>query len=127
MERYLEGILDQVLFAAELKLLKVLVPKLPQNTSNVLIECVWKLKHRYSLCDQPLVALVCLFYCFGIVFSIGCSRHSNAIYGCSSLRATPGITLYRSNTGETFLQLFFKVAWLKTIWKVKKIPNMAYL
>ena len=40
MERYLEGILDQVLFAAELKLLKVLVPKLPQNTSNVLIECV---------------------------------------------------------------------------------------
>ena len=35
----LEGSLDQVLFAAELEFLNILVPRLPQNTSNVNIEC----------------------------------------------------------------------------------------
>ena len=35
----LEGSLDQVLFAAELKFPRILVPTLPQNASNVNIEC----------------------------------------------------------------------------------------
>ena len=33
-----------------------------------------------------------------------------AIYGCSSSRTTPGVTIYRSNTrGKTLLQLLFKI------------------
>ena len=35
----LEGSLDQVLLGAELEFPKILVPRLPQNTSNVSIEC----------------------------------------------------------------------------------------
>ena len=35
----LEGSLDRVLFAAELEFPKILVPRLPQNSSNVSIEC----------------------------------------------------------------------------------------
>ena len=35
----LEGSLDQVLFVVELEFLKILVPRLPQHTSNVNIEC----------------------------------------------------------------------------------------
>ena len=40
----LEGSLDQVLFAAELEFLKILVPRLPQHTSNVNIECAGKVR-----------------------------------------------------------------------------------
>ena len=33
-----------------------------------------------------------------------------AIYGCSSSRTTPGVTIFRSNTGgKTLLQLLFKI------------------
>ena len=35
----LHGSLDRILFVAELKFLKILVPRLPQHTSNVNIEC----------------------------------------------------------------------------------------
>ena len=48
----LEVSLDRVLFAAELEFPKILVPMLPQPTSNVNIECVRKserLKQLYSL------------------------------------------------------------------------------
>ena len=38
----LEGSLDRVLFAAELEFPKILVPMLPQNSSNVNIECAGK-------------------------------------------------------------------------------------
>ena len=38
----LEGSLDRVLFAAELEFPKILVPRLPQHTSNVNIECAGK-------------------------------------------------------------------------------------
>ena len=38
----LEGGLDRVLFTAELGFLKILVPRLPQHTSNVNIECTGK-------------------------------------------------------------------------------------
>ena len=50
----LEGSLDRVLFAAELDFPKILVPRLPQNSSNVSIECAVKSKQLYSLCDQLL-------------------------------------------------------------------------
>ena len=44
-----KGSLDPVLFAAELELPKILVPRLPQNTSNVNIECEGKSKQLHSL------------------------------------------------------------------------------
>ena len=37
-----EGSLDRVLFVAELQFSKILVPRLPQHTSNVNIECPGK-------------------------------------------------------------------------------------
>ena len=56
----LEGSLDGVLFAAELEFPKMPVPRLPQNKSNVNIECAGKSKQLYSLCDQLLGALIYL-------------------------------------------------------------------
>ena len=48
----LEDSLDRVLFATELEFPKILVPRLPQHTSNVNIECAGKSewsKQLYSL------------------------------------------------------------------------------
>ena len=45
----LEGSPDRVLFAAELDFPKMLVPRLPQNTSNVSIGCDRKSKQLSSL------------------------------------------------------------------------------
>ena len=42
-----EGSLIRVLFAAELEVPKILVPRLTQNTSNVHIESIGKLKQLY--------------------------------------------------------------------------------
>ena len=50
--------LDRVLLAAEFELLKILVLRLPQNTSNVNTECAGKSKQLYRLCDQPRGALI---------------------------------------------------------------------
>ena len=54
----LAGSLDPVLFTAEPQFPKILVPRQPQNTSNVNIECAGKSKQLYSLCDQLLGALI---------------------------------------------------------------------
>ena len=53
-----EGSLGRVLFAAELEFPKIVVPTLPQHTSNVNTECAGKLKQLYSICDQLLGALI---------------------------------------------------------------------
>ena len=48
----LKGCLGRVLFAAELEFLEILVPRLPQHTSNANIECAEKSewsKQLYSL------------------------------------------------------------------------------
>ena len=53
----LEGSLNRVLFAAELEFPKILVPRLPQHTSNVNIECAGKSewsKQLYSLYVKPV-------------------------------------------------------------------------
>ena len=67
--------LDRVLLATELELPKIIVPRLPDNTSNVKIECTGKSKQLYSLCDQLL----------------GVSNVNYVIYDCSSERARPGV------------------------------------
>ena len=46
-----EGSLDRVLFAAELAFPKILVPRLPQNSSDVNMERAGKSKQLYSLFD----------------------------------------------------------------------------
>ena len=58
----LEVGLDRKLFAAELEFPKILVPRLPQNSSNVNTECTGKSKQLYSLCDQLLGALIYLHF-----------------------------------------------------------------
>ena len=53
----LEGSLNRELFAAELEFPKILVPRLPQHTSNVNIECAGKSewsKQLYSLYVRPV-------------------------------------------------------------------------
>ena len=48
----LDGSIDQVLFVVELEFLNVLVPRVPQHTSEVNIECARKskwFKKLYSL------------------------------------------------------------------------------
>ena len=63
----LEGSLDRVLFAAELDFPKILVPRLPQNTSNVNIEYAKKSKQLYYLCEQLLGTQIYLLIFFLIL------------------------------------------------------------
>ena len=54
----LEGTLNWVLFVAELEFSKMLVLRLPQNTSNLNIEWALKSKQLCPLRDQPLGPLI---------------------------------------------------------------------
>ena len=61
----LESSLNRALFGAELEFPKILVPRLPQNSSNVNIEYAGKSKQLYSiysLCDQLPGAMTSSFY-----------------------------------------------------------------
>ena len=58
----LQGSLNQAFFVTKSEFPKILVPRLPQNTSNVNTEWVRKSKQLYSLCDQLLGALT--YLCF---------------------------------------------------------------
>ena len=59
----LEGSLDRVLLAAELEFPKILVPRLPQHTSDVNIECAGKSEwskqlYIFFICEQLFGALI---------------------------------------------------------------------
>ena len=54
--------LVRVLFAAEIDFPKILVLRLPQNTSNVNIESSGKSKTLYYLCEKLLRALIYLHF-----------------------------------------------------------------
>ena len=58
----LEGSLVRVLIVAELEFPKILVPSLPQNTSNVNIKSTGKSKQLYYLCGELLGALIYLHF-----------------------------------------------------------------
>ena len=58
----LKGSLVLVLFATEIEFPEILVPRLPQNSSNVKIKCGGKSRQLYSLCDQLLGALIYLYF-----------------------------------------------------------------
>ena len=88
----LKGSLVRALFAAQLEFPKILIPSLPQNTSNVSTESTGKTKQLYDLYDQLLGALIYLhltvliLICFELIMSVV----NYAINGCSYLRTTPG-------------------------------------
>ena len=50
----LQSSLDWLLFATELEFLKILLPRLPQNSSNLNTECAGKSKQLYSLWSTDL-------------------------------------------------------------------------
>ena len=54
----LEGSLDQVLFAAEVEFLKILLPRLPQHTSNVINECAVKSEWSKQLYSFSLTSFL---------------------------------------------------------------------
>ena len=97
----LEGSLDRVLFVAELEFPKILVPRLPQHTSDVNIECagksVWSKQLLFTR-DQLLGELthfnfiILILICFWLMIS----GVNYVIYGCSSARTTTEVSLYRS-------------------------------
>ena len=58
----MEGSLVRVLFAPELELQKIPVPRLPHNASNINIESAGKSKQPYYLCDQLLGVLIYLHF-----------------------------------------------------------------
>ena len=62
----LEGSLDRVLFAVELEFPKILVPRLPQHTSNVNIECAGKSEWSKQLYSLYLTSFLehCIWICF---------------------------------------------------------------
>ena len=97
----LEGSLDWILFTGELEFPKILVPRPPQNISNVKTECAGKSKQLYSLCDQLLGALMYLNFTFLILMFLNdyvWCKQCNIWF--SSARTTLGVTLYRSLTLE---------------------------
>ena len=63
----LEDSLDRELLAAELELQKILVPRLPQNTSNVNLEIIGNSEQLFCLCDLLLRALIYLHFIFLIL------------------------------------------------------------
>ena len=93
---------------SELEFSKMLVPRLPQNLSNVNIECAGKSKQRYSiysLRDQLLGAMIYVHFivliliCFQLIIPAG----NYAIYGCSSSRTTSGvISIQELHTGGKY-------------------------
>ena len=92
----------RVSFAAELGFEKILVPRLPQHSLNVNIECTRKsalLKQVELLviCDRFPRGLIHLNFIILILicFQLMMSGANYVIYDCSSARATPGISLYR--------------------------------
>ena len=54
----LEGSLDRVLLAAELEFSKILVPRLPQHTSNVNIECAGKSEWSKQQCSLHVTSFL---------------------------------------------------------------------
>ena len=53
-----EGSLDRVLPAAELEFPKILVPRLPQNTSDVNIECAGKSEWSKQQCSLHVASFL---------------------------------------------------------------------
>ena len=82
-----------------------------QNVNN---ECAGKSKQLFSFSDQPLGALIYVYFIVLILiyFELIIPGGNCALYGYSSFRTSPGVSLYRSNTGGTTLSLLlFTMRW----------------
>ena len=129
----LESSLDRVLFAAKPEFLKILVPRLPQNSSNAKIKFAEKPKQLLFTWPASWSTDISSFCysdidLFFIVLLI-MPAVNYVIHGYSSLRTTPGvITLHELHTGgKTLLQLLLKIGWLMTIWKDKSKTELCIL
>ena len=95
----LKGSLVWVLLVAELEFPEILVPRLPQISSNVNIKSTRKSNQLFCLCDLLLRALIYLHFvvliliCFWMIMP----GVKYAINGCSSLRTTPRTEHWRKN------------------------------
>ena len=87
--------MDQLLFAAEIEFPNILVPKLPQNISNVNIGCAGILNNCVLYVTGGTLIYLHFIVLISIGFSLIMTDINYAIYVCSSLRATPGVTFYR--------------------------------
>ena len=108
----LAGSLDRVLIAIELEFPKILVPRLPQNSSNVNIEYAGKPKQLYSISFIILRALYLYFIILALIcFSLIMPTVNSVIYGCSSSKTISGvITIQELHTGgKTLWQLLLKI------------------
>ena len=114
----LEGSLDRV-FAAKLEFPKILVPRLPKNTSNVNIEFTGKTWLLYFLCHQSLEAQIPLLYCsvINLCFQLTMRGGNCAIYGWPLSRTNP--EQHARVTMEEHFCSYLVDGWLETIWKVK--------
>ena len=76
----LDRSLDWVLFATEPEFIKILVPRLPKNTSDINVECAGKSKQLYSLCYQHWSTVVSSLCCSDICFQLIMLGVNYAIY-----------------------------------------------
>ena len=98
----LKGSLDWVLFLTELELPKILVSRLPQYNLNVKIEDARKSEWLKQLCYlcvtsflehwHTLLSFILILVCFSLVMP----PENYVIYGSSSAKTTPGVSLYWS-------------------------------
>ena len=103
----LEGSLDRILFATELEFSKILVPKLPQHTSNANIKCAESQNGQNNLLfifDQPLGALIHLnFIILVLMFLIDdtwCKLCKTWLLLCKN--KSKSITTLELNTGGKY-------------------------
>ena len=101
----------------------VLVPRILQNTSNVNTECSEKPKQPYSLCNQPLEALMYIYF---IVFNWLCLVEI-VQYMVASLREQPQEHHYTAETKVTLIKQIIVSStpfccWGKQIFK-KTLPR----
>ena len=98
-----------------------LVLRLPQKSLNVNTECAAKSTRLYSLCDQPLVALIYftfhlyiyIFYCFHInLFLIDYAFWKLCHIWLFLFESNVRSIIYRSNNGgKILLQLLIVIGW----------------
>ena len=109
----MEGSLDQVLFAVELEFSKMLVPRLPQHSWNVNIECVRKSTTVFFICDQLLGVLIHL-NCISLILMFltddaWCKLCNIWLLLCEN--NSRNITIPALNWRKILLQLLLKTGW----------------
>ena len=120
--------MDRVIFAAEIKFPKILVPRLPPNSSNVNIKCpgmsrkikttvifMWPASWSTDISSfyYSNINLTWIDYVYCYVWYV--------IFGFCSSVTIPGVTniLELHTGGKTLFQFLLKIWWYMIIWKDK--------